>query len=175
MAVFMKTIKPKRFAAEVFRQTMLARLKTAGVVVKKDFESTTKSWEHKVDFEVLVDVLPDGPTLLVGTDDKIYGYVSKGTGPHEIWAGAYTGKSDKTKLSFQWGGSGSYIAKTVPGVIGSREGGPTGDKVAFAHVSHPGTSPRNFEELIQKARSGWFQKQMQQAMKEAARASGHGM
>jgi len=175
MAVFFKAIKPARFRQEAFRQYMLAALAKAGEVIKKDFESTVSTWKDKPEFQVLLEVQPNGPTLIVGTDDKIYGYVSKGTEPHEIWAGAYTGKSDKTALAFQWGGEGSYIAKTVPGVIPAREGGPTGEDRAFVHVNHPGTAPRNFEQLIQKGRQAWFKMQMEQAMREAAKASGHGL
>lgn len=76
----------------------------------------------------------------------------KGTAAHTI-----TGK--KGKLSFQWGGPGSYQPKTRP--IG-RSGGPgrvnRGEKVARKSVNHPGFPPRHFSRVINKKLRSLFEK-----------------
>jgi hypothetical protein len=106
----------------------------------REFRRTTDTWKTKPSFEALEEVAGDAFTLIVGTDDPIYRFVDLGTKPHDI-----TGNP----LAFQWGGPGSYTAKTVPGVIGSRKGGPSGGTVFVTVVHHPGTKARHFTPLIQ--------------------------
>ena len=108
-----------------------------------DFRITTASWAHQVDFQGLVDSYADGSfTVLVGTDDPIYGYVNSGTRPHTIVP------VRAKALRFQWGGKGSYMAKTTPGVIGAHSGGSSGPIVYRQGVHHPGTKARGFVNLI---------------------------
>lgn len=104
------------------------------------FKATTKSWSTQVTFEI------DGPSGgegAVGTNNDIYGYVSRGTRPHLITPhGSW----------LSWEG-GTFRAKTRPGVLGSRSGGnrPTGGvgQAIFARrVQHPGTQARGFEEAV---------------------------
>jgi len=77
-------------------------------------------------------------------------------------------------LVFPWAGYGSYRPKTRPRVIGSTVGGPTGPLVAFPHVHHPGIKePRHFDEEVEKTTKPKFVANMNQAMSEARRASGH--
>jgi hypothetical protein len=153
---------------------MLNAMRLAATQIKKDFRKTTETWKHQPKFEDEISLTGPGPILTVFTEDEIYGYVSGGTRPHEIWAGIYTGKSDKKQLSFVWGGKGSYKAKTKPGVIGSSKGGATGSLTHRAYVQHPGTEARKFEETIQKKRQKWFKREMEKAMKVAAQKSGYG-
>jgi hypothetical protein len=168
-----KAIKPARFKSEAFTKAITAAANEAAKQIEKDFEATTKTWKHKPKFVKEVDVRTSPVQVLVGTDDEIYRYVDEGTKPHPIFAGIYTGKSNKKALAFQWGGPGSYRAKTSPGVIGSKAGGPTGPMVAFPFVQHPGTNPRNFDETIQKKWEPRFKRLMEQAMSAGARGSGH--
>ena len=77
----------------------------------------------------------------VFTNDEIYKFVDKGTAPHIIMA-----KHRMRPLVFQTG----YKAKTAPGTIGSRAGGPFGPTVRALVVHHPGTEARRFTETIQK-------------------------
>jgi hypothetical protein len=107
------------------------------------FKRTTSSWKTSVKFEV------DGPENgagAVGTNNDIYGYVSRGTRPHLI--------APKNASVLSWEG-GKYAAKTRTGVLGSRGGGlrPTGGvgQAVFARVvHHPGTKARAFEEIVAK-------------------------
>jgi len=168
-AIVGKVIKPKRFNEAAFTQRITAGAQKAGKGIQADFAKTTEHWKHKVVFE-LVMVLPSPAVeVMVATDDEIYNWVVKGTPAHEIWAGAYTGQSDKTMLFF----SSQFVPKTQPGIIGSNPGF-VGERDTFTPmVNHPGTEPRNFDKIIQKDWEPKFKRQMEAAMREAARASGH--
>ena len=168
-----KAIKPARFNSLAFAYAIAAAANEAGKEIQKDFEATTKTWKHKPQFVKEVDVKTSPVQVLVGTDDEIYRYVDEGTKPHPIFAGIYTGKSNKKALAFQWGGKGSYKAKTSPGVIGSRSGGPSGPFVAFPYVQHPGTKARNFDKMIQKKWTPRFKRLMEKAISTGAKKSGH--
>lgn len=171
--IVVKTIKPARFKSEAFARAITAAANEAGKEIQKDFEATTKTWKHKVKFIREVDVKTSPVQVLVGTDDMIYRFVDEGTEPHPIFAGIYTGKSNKKALAFQWGGKGSYKAKTSPGIIGSQAGGPTGPFVAFPYVEHPGTKPRDFDKIIQKKWEPRFKRLMEKAISAGAKGSGH--
>ena len=169
-AIVSKTIKPSRLKDDAMRLRLLNAMRKAGTQIKHDFEATTKTWEHKVVFEELISLTGPGPVVLVATNDEIYGYVNNGTEPHEIWAGVYTGKSDKTRLAF----SSDFVPKTKPGIIDSGPGRRGAVDTFVPMVMHPGQEePRNFDKTIQKKREPWFKRQMESAMGEARQASGH--
>lgn len=165
-AVQIKGIKPARFKDAAFRRVIQKAAQQAADAMQEDFEKTTATWDHKVEFERIIDTDPN-VEVLVGTDDEVYRYVNDGTRPHLIFP------KKKKALSFQWGGKGSYRPKTKPSTIGSTPGGPTGPKVARAYVQHPGTKARNFDKVIQKKWRSAFRRRMEQAMSDAAKASGH--
>ena len=102
------------------------------------FRGTTRTWKHAVDFQADTDVGGGGVTVLVGTDDFIYGIVNDGSAPHTI-----TARNAKV-LAFQSG----YRAKTTPGSLQSRSGGASGPMVYAKTVRHPGTRARKFTEQI---------------------------
>jgi hypothetical protein len=166
-----KGIKPQRLRADDLRLALLGEMRKIGTEMKRDFEKTTATWEHKPKFEVVVSLTQPGPTLLVGTDDEIYGYVSRGTKPHLIMAGIYTGKSNKKALAFP----SQFSPKTRPGVIGSSAGSRGGDMIVRPYVQHPGTKPRKFEEAIQKIWKKKFKTRMEQVMKDVAQKSGYAL
>lgn len=168
--ILTKTIKPSRLRDDALRLELLNAMRDVGRKVKKDFEATTKTWERKPEFEMLISLV-GGPTVLVGTDDEIYRYVNEGTKPHPIFAGVYTGKSDKKVLAFP----SIFRPKTTPNVIGSGPGFKGGDTVFRPYVDHPGTKPRNFSKIIKKKWEKQYKRRMEQAMREAAKKSGHGL
>jgi hypothetical protein len=170
-ALLYKGIKPQKLKTADLRLSLLNEMRKVGTEIKKDFEKTTATWQHKPKFETVVSLMQPGPTVLVGTDDEIYGYVSKGTKPHPIFAGIYTGKSNKKALAFP----SKFSPKTRPGVIGSTAGSRGGDMVVRPYVQHPGTKPRNFEEAIEKIWKKKFKKRMEAAMREVAQKSGYGL
>ena len=172
MTIVVKRIKPKRLKEDAMRLALLNPMRDFGKEIKKEFEETTKTWDHKVNFEILRSISSKWGTVEVAvlTDDEIYGYVNEGTRPHIIRP-----KKRGGKLVFKWGGPGSYAAKTTPGVIGSTSGGQSGSTVAFPYVNHPGTKARNFSKIIKKKMEPRFKKKMEKAMAAAAIASGHAM
>lgn len=173
-AVVVKEIKPDRFKDKAFKKAILKAAEKYGDELLKDFKKTTETWETEVEFEKVVDYKPNGPEVFVGTDNEIYGYVNNGTPRHDIFAGYYTGKSNKKVLAFQWGGKGSYKAKTKPRVIGS---GPSSISNAqpwrLPYVDHPGFEGRHFDEEIEKKHESKFRRAMVRAMSDARKASGH--
>jgi len=166
--ILMKSIKPKRMKVDALRLELLTKLNKVARDIKKDFEKTTETWERKVEFEVLKS-LKGGPSLMIATDDEIYGYVNNGTKPHMIWAGIYTGKSTAKVLAFP----GTYTAKTMPGVIGSNPGGSSGKMIFRPYVHHPGTKARHFDRTIRDKWRSNYKRRMEGAMRRAAEKSGH--
>lgn len=108
------------------------------------YRRTSGTWSHKPEYQVAKEIGPNSITLIFGTPDPIWNMLDKGTRPHVIRP------KHAKRLAFQWGGPGSYMAKTQPGIIGSTRGGPTGDTVYRAFVRHPGTEPRRWTVAIEK-------------------------
>ena len=173
MPIFAKPLTPRKFKDQEFRKEILFAVGKTAKDVKKDFEKTTKTWKKKPVFEIVIAIGPKSADFLVGTDDEIYSYVDQGTKPHPIFAGIYTGKSNKKSLYFQWAGPGSYSAKTVPNVLGSRSGGSSGPMVNKAWVDHPGTEPRNFSKMIKRIWTPIYKKRIEQAISRANKKSNH--
>ena len=178
--IVMKTIKPARFRDEAFAQGIKKLADDTAKDIEKDFKKTVASWSNKPEFEKLVDVSVSPVQILVATDDPVYGWVSGGTGKwgpkgrsYPIFAGIYTGKSNKKALHFQWGGPGSYRAKTQPNVIGSGGGGPSGPFVTFPYVEHPGIKPRNFDKVIAEKWEPRFKRRAEAMLSTATKRSGH--
>lgn len=130
-----------------------------------DFNKTTRTWEHNVDFKGVVKDSREGVTVEVSTKDKIYGYVDQGTRPHII-------RPRRAKaLAF----ASRYKAKTTVRVIGSHKGGSGGKTVFAQEVHHPGTDAREFSHLIQAKWQPRLKRQVEAAIAKAARRSGHGI
>lgn len=111
-------------------------IEMATTAAKVDFEVTTQTWSHSVNFRK-----EKGATSgKVWTDDEVYSWVNNGTKPHVIVP------RRAARLVFAAGG---FRAKTSPGKIKSRQGSK-GKGIVFAkRVQHPGTEPRNFDKEIQ--------------------------
>lgn len=180
--ILAKAIKPARLREKAMLAALNVGLVKAGATVKKDFQGTTSTWTHKPKFEVVITRRPHGPELFVGTDDEIYRYVDLGTGiygpnkakygaqgGYEIWAGFYTGKSDKKFLAFP----SAFTPKTTPGSLKSGPGASGPVDTFRAMVVHPGIKPRRFSEIIAEKRTPWFKRQMEAAMRQAAKVSGN--
>lgn len=172
MVVLFKEIKPQKLKEKALRLELLNAIRKAGTQIKKDFEATTRTWEHKPKFEILISLRhPPGPTILVATDDKIYRFVNEGTRPHPIFAGIYTSKSRKKVLAFP----SVSVPKTKPGSLSSGPGRKSGGTILRPYVQHPGTEARKFDQAVKKKRKTWFKRQMEKAMRTAAKKSGHGI
>ncbi|MCB0189300.1 MAG: hypothetical protein KDE31_33750 [Caldilineaceae bacterium] len=158
-----KVIKPSRLKQKEMRLELLNGMRQVANGMLKDFEATTKSWDHKPKFERIVSLSGVGPQVLVGTDDEQYRYVNDGTRAHDI-------RPVRAKrLRF----AGTYTAKTSPGVIGSGSGGSGDDIIYTTRVRHPGTKARNFDKMIAKKWEKPFKARMHEAMRRAADKSGN--
>lgn len=170
MAITVKQIKPKKLNTPAMQKAIAAEMKAFGKDMKKEFEKTTRTWEHKVVFERLEEISPDLGKVEVAvlTDDEIYRYVDEGTkGPYKIPKFVTPGK----RLAFR---TGKYGAKTSPGVISSSAGSqPSGPWTRPQQVTHPGIKAREFDKTIQAYMEPRFRRRMETAMKKAAAASGH--
>jgi hypothetical protein len=134
--ITLKPITPKTMAAK-FKSApdaVAKGMRGAAEGVKKDFESSTATWQHKPIFTIE----PHGSDFVVGTTDEIYGYVDAGTRPHVIVA------RRARVLRFAPGGS----PKTTPGRV-TASGGSKGSGAVFVkRVNHPGTKARLFTKQI---------------------------
>lgn len=113
--------------------------------MKDDFARTTASWNTRPAFTQRTVNDPLSSSVAVGTDDQVWKWLDQGTKAHGIQP-----KGPGYPLKFQWGGKGSYIAKTTPGQLTSQGGGPSGPTVRRMWVWHPGTRPRFWSVLLQR-------------------------
>lgn len=179
--IYFKWIPPPEIKVDAVRLTLLNGIRKFGTKVKKRYRETTRTWETKPKFETVVSLKGiggrKGPTAIVYTDSQIYAWVDYGTGQwgprgtkYEIWAGYYTGKSDKKLLAYP----SVFEPKTEPGVIGSTAGYKGEVDTFRPYVLHPGIEPRRFTEIISEEMMPVFEEDMAQAMKDAAKNSGWG-
>lgn len=123
-------------------------------LVERDLRSTTRTWQNRPVFYIVIGKQGNDYTITAGTDNLIYKFVTGGTKAHVI-------KPKRSKyLSFQSG----YRAKTRPQIIGSQDGGAFGDSVFAQSVQHPGTKARKFIETIQKRRQKTIEQEVSQAI-----------
>jgi len=164
-----KGVKKTKFDDRGLRARLLAQMNHYVSVLKKDYALTTATWSEPVKFEALEAFSPDGPTVLVGTDNKIFGYVDEGTGlygkKHAKYRIPKLGNTKAKMLVFYTGGS----AKTKPNIIGSGSGSKGTVKNVRKTVWHPGIKPRNFTKILQKKHQPAFKKAMQDVLTKWAK------
>lgn len=164
MPVIFKAITPKALKVQAIYDSIESNAKAVEAGILKDYQAGTRTWEHKVTFDAQLTINPNGGvSIIVDTEDEIYTFVHEGTKPHPIKA-----KRAKT-LRFQ----GTYTAKTTPGVIQSKSGGAGGEFEYRREVQHPGAKARNFTSPVFKKWKPFFERQMQRALDEGAKKSGH--
>ena len=150
-------IKPKTTAAMLRRmeQVIKAQTQQSAKELVADYEKTYQTWEHRPTPTVTV----SRQGVSVRIDDPIWNFVNQGTRPHEIRA-----KRGRA-LAFASG----YTAKTRPGSIIAKGGGPHG-ATAFAQVvQHPGTKARGFTRRLKAKWQAKWPKDMQAAISKAVR------
>ncbi len=160
MAFVFKSIVPPDMDIDQYRLEYLNELRKEGRKIKREYEKTTRTWKNKPKFEVIVGLTRKGggeASVLVGTDDEIYGYVDEGTDAHVISA------KRAPFLKFRTG----FTPKTTRGQIGSRRGGRSGGWVQKKSVMHPGSKARRFTPTIAARRKGPFVRNMRRANERA--------
>ena len=132
-------IPPPIKEGEIFNSVEDALDSVASAIVEQ-FKEFTDTWEHK---PVFIVEGKKGYRIVYANDEPLF-YVNFGTEPHRI------PKAAPGPLVFQWGGPGSYKAKTSPGKVKSSAGGSSGPIVVFRSVQHPGIEARHIDEAIVK-------------------------
>jgi len=135
--------------------------KTASLA-QRDLLSTTRTWDHKPDFDVTITRTGGDYIVTAGTDDKRYIWVDQGTGIY-----GPKGRPIKPKRSkyfrFQVGGE----LKTKPNYIGSYSGSPHTDWVTVTEIK--GIPKRNFIKKIQSRRQKTAEQEGSQAIAKVNR------
>jgi hypothetical protein len=147
------------------RMELLNALRAEGREIRQDLQKTTKTWKHRVKFEMKVSLRRTSGSgyVEVWTDDEIYGYVNNGTPPH-LMGPILPVRKKVLKIP-----TGGTRPKTRPGVMRSYKGGSKGPYI-FAKktkmFTHPGSEPRDFTVTIRNKiyKSGRFQKRIDEAV-----------
>lgn len=150
-------IKPKatRQKFQAVEAAVTAAFQQGAKELLEDFAKTYQTWEHKPRPRVRV----GRAGVEVRVDDEIWNYVDKGTRPHVIRA------RRAAVLAFTSG----YTAKTRPGSIIARSGGPSGEKVFAKEVMHPGTKARGFSRRLKAKWKEKWPRLVGQAVSRAVR------
>ena len=160
MAFVFKSIVPPEMDIDQYRLEYLNELRKEGRKIKREYEKTTRTWRNKPKFEMIVGLTRKGggeASVLVGTDDEIYGYVDEGTPAHWISA------KNKPWLLFRE----KSTPKTTRGRIGSGRGSRSGGWVKKKRVWNKGIKSRNFTPTIAARRKGPFVRNMRRANERA--------
>jgi hypothetical protein len=169
-----KEIKAGKLRVDVFRLELLSEVHKVARLMRADLEANTATWKHQPKWKENVSLRGGSSIYMELADDSdaatIYKYVDRGTRPHEIWAGFYTGKSSHKTLAFP----SVSTPKTQPNTLGSGPGGSSGPTVMVPHVDHPGTAARNFTDMLQQKWQPLYKRHMEDAMRRAAAKCGHG-
>lgn len=138
--ISMSVVGPKNWGdiipVKAIEEAIANATKASALGVQTDFDVTVQTWKHNVEFTIRA---LDKFTVHVGTDDRIYGYVTGGTSAHDIFPHG-------ARLRFAVGG---FKPKTLPNGRIASYAGRKGSRVVFARrVRHPGFSGRHFDKII---------------------------
>lgn len=157
----LQSLKPKNLpqGKEYLDALQSAAQKTAGLVIR-DLESTVKTWNTKVAFDVTITRIKGDYVVTAGTDSDVYKWVDGGTKRHII-------RPKRSKyLRFKSG----YAPKTRIGIIGSQPGGSFGtDVFTNQAVQHPGFKGRGFTKAIAKRRQVTITQEISDAIAKVVR------
>jgi|SRR5215216_673226 len=143
-------IKPSRPIVGVAKQrrAIVAALDDTAKDVQADFQKTTASWEHDVEFAIKK---AGEFTREISTGDSIYNMLNEGTPEHLILP--RSAKMLRFNVPFQ--------SKTVPRSISSGPGSIGAQTVYSRGVVHPGTDAREWDSTIAEKYQEEFPRRMQ--------------
>lgn len=160
MVIEVKGIKAKKLNEEAIYKEISKALTSEANAIEGEYKKTVRYWKHKPKFQKIknIDITGQKAEVIVGTDDKVYGYVDLGTRAH------FVPKSGKALMAFRPG----YMAKTSVGQIrtsGARWTGAFGKRIVrYGRWKVRGIQARRFSEIIQKRRNPKFRDAMIQAI-----------
>ena len=153
--VRLKAIKPKPFNKNVFRLALIREGSKIAKDVEKDFIKTTKKWKKRPIWIRSVKHTDKEIIVFVGTENKIYGYIDKGTKRHPI--------VPKKAEFLRFRGS-SYRGRGRP---------RASDYVYTKFVMHPGFKGYGHSKRIAKRWQPLTVARLDAALARAAKQSGH--
>ncbi len=167
-----KAVIPPEFNKKAVMDTLQAELEKYAPFLKKDFEHLVDYFTGaKPTFTPVIVTKPSEIAIqirVVGPQEgrEKFRWLNEGTKPHVI-------RAKRAKyLHFRTG----YQAGSRPGAVDThRAGKAEGDWVRKQSVKHPGFPARNWSQLIVDAHQGPFRAWMEAAMRQAAKASNHGV
>lgn len=156
-AIFWKPIGGAKIDSSKFRKIVREEAMSIAADMMLDLMVATATWKHNVKFKRIVDAKTDIVTIVVGSDDKIWGFVNQGTKEHIVLP------RNKPMLWFR----NTYTAKTIPGVLTSKPGGASGIWVSSKGTIPKGIKPRKFDEALQKRWKTKFPKRIEAVVTRA--------
>lgn len=162
-----KAVTPGPLRFKAMMAAIREGLQEGGEMLLKQHERVTRTWKPPVDFDMKVSrVWPIGrsASVTITTEDVRWIWTDLGTKPHMIRP------KKAPRLVFPT----AFSPKSKPRSLRARKGYSGGPLAYAMEVHHPGTTPRLFTETIRKKYGPKFQKIMDKAMADAARASGQG-
>jgi hypothetical protein len=170
MVVELKEIKAERLHNRQMQRILRNAVRRYGRVLLKDMEQLTSTWDDEPKYVVRTHVSArvPSPSVEVYTTDQRWKWIDKGTRPHPIWAGAFTGRSKARTLAFP----SAFAPKSRPNKLRAYPGKRGGPMVYTPYVEHPGIKARNWTRLMEKKHEKRFKRAMEKAMVEAGKASG---
>lgn len=154
------SISPQKFSARNADEKLSAALTPVAKRAKVLLERTVSTWRKPPEFVIKATT---GGRVTVSYNKssqagKIYTWVDQGTPPHAIQA-----RDWRRPMTFNWGGPGSYKAKSKPGKLFGYVGtgganANQGHMWKMRIVYHPGVEPRNFKAALGDALQPEIQK-----------------
>lgn len=146
------------------RQELVSAFNDIGPEMKRSHEDVVSDWSHKPEFKIGMSLNPYLLSVQInvgGENAAIWGYVDKGTRPHNI-----APKNPGGLLAFRTG----YNPRTTPVAqahVG--DGRASGDWVRTKAVHHPGNDARDFSGTLHKFWKNEFSRQTDNAFARATR------
>lgn len=154
--------KFKSLTPDMFIRAINDSLRTEALEIEEDFMKTTDTWDdNHPEFEIV----PSGNYQLdIYTENRIYGYLDRGTEPHTIAA--------KKAPTLAFPTQPAFLSKSKPNSLSVRRGKKPVTGFAFPKVvSHPGFPARNYAKLIAKKAGKRFAKELRANLAAVNRAA----
>lgn len=173
IGVYFDPIVAPPFNEGVIRLYMLNEARLIATRIKKDFDRTTKTWDHKPKFQKKVGFGATALKIEVFTEDALYAIVSEGSeGKPRVARGqglAIDGKPRALTLI-------PYTPKTTPGELDAKPGGPDESQpipLRKYALNAGKIAPRKFDDLVFEIWDEQMAEQIQKALEAAAQKTGY--
>ena len=173
ISVYFDPIVPEPFRESVIRVYLLNEARKISTEIKKDFDLTAKTWDHKPKFKKEVGFGAKSLKIEVSTDDALYAIVSEGSeGKPRVARGAGLAIDGKPRALTLI----PYIPKTTPGELEAKSGGPDESQPTIfrKYALNAGKiRPRKFDDLVFEIWDEKLPERLQEALEAAAQKTGY--